>query len=70
MFSGDYNYNEADNLQLDALAEVLNIKLIERLREDEGGVYGVGAGASYSKYPRGRYSFNVSFGCGRRMWRN
>ncbi|MDF3077743.1 MAG: peptidase domain protein [Sphingobacteriaceae bacterium] len=64
LFSGDYNYNEADNLQLDALAEVLNIKLIERLREDEGGVYGVGAGASYSKYPKGRYSFTISFGCG------
>jgi zinc protease len=38
--------------------------LIERLREDEGGVYGVGARASYSKYPQARYSFNISFGCG------
>jgi zinc protease len=64
VFSGDYEYNEANNNQLEALAEVLNIKLIERLREDEGGVYGVGARASYSKYPRSRYSLNISFGCG------
>ena len=45
------------------MAEVLNIKLIERLREDEGGVYGVNAGASYSKFPVNRYSFSISFGC-------
>lgn len=64
LFSGDYSYNEAENTQLQALAEVLNIKLIERLREDEGGVYGVGASATFSKYPRERYNFNISFGCG------
>jgi len=64
VFSGDYNYNQGNNDQLDALAEVLSIKLIERLREDEGGVYGVRARASYSKYPQGRYTFNISFGCG------
>jgi len=63
VFSGDYTYNENNNNQLDALAEVLNIKLIERLREAEGGVYGVGAGASYNKFPTNRYSLSISFGC-------
>lgn len=63
LFSGDYTYNQNNNNQLDALAEVLNIKLIERLREDEGGVYGVNAGASYSKFPTNRYNFSISFGC-------
>ena len=38
--------------------------MIERLREDEGGVYGVGARASYTKYPQATYSINISFGCG------
>jgi len=63
VFSGDYTWSEKHNNQLDALAEVLSIKLIERLREDEGGVYGVGARASYSKFPKSRYTFNISFGC-------
>ncbi len=63
VFSGDYTYNEKHNNQLDALAEVLSIKLIERLREDEGGVYGVGARATYSRFPKNRYSFTISFGC-------
>ncbi|MDP2413363.1 pitrilysin family protein [Daejeonella sp.] len=63
IFSGDYTWSEKHNNQLNALAEVLTIKLIERLREDEGGVYGVGARASYTKFPKGRYTFNISFGC-------
>jgi len=63
VFSGDYTWSQKHNNQLDALAEVLSIKLIERLREDEGGVYGVGARASYSKFPKSRYTFSISFGC-------
>ena len=41
---------------------MLSIKLLERLREDESGVYGTGASASTSKAPKGRYTFSVSFG--------
>jgi zinc protease len=63
VFSGSYQYNEDENNLLDGLSGVLNIKLIERLREDESGVYGVGSRASYSKYPQNRYSFSISFGC-------
>ena len=63
VFSGVYQYNKTENDLLDALSGVLNIKLIERLREEESGVYGVGSRASYSKYPENRYSFSISFGC-------
>ncbi|RYZ96028.1 MAG: insulinase family protein, partial [Sphingobacteriaceae bacterium] len=63
VFSGDYDYNELNNIQMDALEEVLNIKLIERLREQESGVYAPGVRARYSKIPSGRYSFTVAFGC-------
>lgn len=62
-FSGDYTYSEENNNQLSALAEVLQIKLIERLREEESGVYSPGAFVNYSKYPRNRYSFTIVFGC-------
>jgi zinc protease len=63
VFSGDYVYNEANNLQLDAITEIMNIKLIERLREKEGGVYSPRVRSSYTKIPEGRYSITVSFGC-------
>src|SRR3546814_12102702 len=59
-YFGDYDYSEAENMHIDALESILNIKLIERLREAESGVYGVSAGASYTKTTRFRYSFRVS----------
>jgi zinc protease len=63
VFTGDYTYNEANNLQLDALEEILNIKMIERLREKESGVYAPSVRASYTKIPNQRYNITVSFGC-------
>ncbi|WP_342644932.1 insulinase family protein [Mucilaginibacter sp. CSA2-8R] len=63
VFSGDYAYNEDNNLQIDALEEILNIKLTERLREKEGGVYSPGVRAVYNKLPQSRYSVTVYFTC-------
>ena len=63
VFSGSYDYNEANNIQMDALESILQIKLTERLREQESGVYSPGVRASYLKIPDGRYTFNIYFGC-------
>lgn len=63
VFSGAYEYKEANNLQMDALEEVLNIKLTERLREQESSVYSPGVRASYVKIPKGRYTISVFFNC-------
>ncbi len=62
IYFGDFDYNEQENLKLEALETVLSYKLLERLREEESGVYGVGASSSSSKYPKPRYSFQISFG--------
>ncbi|HTD39689.1 MAG TPA: insulinase family protein [Mucilaginibacter sp.] len=63
VFSGDFEYNDYNNLQVNALEEILSIKLIERLREKEGGVYAPGVRANHVKIPNGRYSITVYFGC-------
>lgn len=63
-FYGDYDYSPKENLNFNALKSVLSIKLLERLREDESGVYGTGANGSMSKYPTGRYNFAIGFGTG------
>ena len=63
VFTGDYKYSEANNLQLDALEEILNIKMIERLREKESGVYAPRVQASYTKIPDQRFNITISFGC-------
>ncbi len=63
-YYGDYDYSESENLKFDALESVLNLKLLERLREEESGVYGVGARGNSSKFPKGRYNFMIGFGTG------
>jgi zinc protease len=63
VYSGKYEYNPEENNRLDALADLLTIRLLETLREKESGVYGVSANAGYSKYPESRYSINIGFGC-------
>jgi zinc protease len=63
VFSGPYDYNEQNNLELDALEAILQIKLTERLRQQDSGVYSPGVSSDYVKLPNGRYSFNVFFGC-------
>ncbi len=63
VFSGDYDYNEANNTQMDAMGEILQIKMIDRLREKESGVYAPGVSARYSKLPEGRYTITIRFGC-------
>ncbi|GAB3175776.1 insulinase family protein [Telluribacter humicola] len=64
IFSGEYEYSPENNVQIEALQEVLQIKLIEALREEEGGVYGVGVSEGTDKFPSGRYRFQIGFGCG------
>ncbi len=64
MFYGDATYSPKEALAFDALGEVLGIKLIEELRENESGVYGASANGSMSKVPYGSFSFNISFPCG------
>jgi zinc protease len=63
IYSGDFEYNDSNKLQLDALEEILNIKLTERLREKEGGVYSPGVNAGYQKQPLSRYTIAVYFTC-------
>jgi len=64
MFYGEAEYSPKEALAMQALGEVLTIKLIEELRENESGVYGVSARGSMGKVPYGSYNFNIGFPCG------
>ncbi|MDA0177100.1 insulinase family protein [Mesoflavibacter profundi] len=64
VYQGETDYNQKDEYYLNSLAEILTIKLIEKLREEEGGVYGVGARGNLNKIPYGWYNFTISFPCG------
>ncbi len=64
IWRGETEYSKSEDLAMQALGEILSIKLIEKLREEEGGVYGVGARGGLNKLPYGNYSFSISFPCG------
>ncbi|WP_298312927.1 pitrilysin family protein [uncultured Aquimarina sp.] len=64
IWRGETEYNKSEDLAIKALGEVLSIKLIEKLREEESGVYGVGARGRLNKLPYGSYNFSISFPCG------
>jgi len=60
----EIQYDSKTEMAIAALGEVLSIKLIEKLREEEGGVYGVGARGSLSKISYASITFTINFPCG------
>jgi zinc protease len=63
VYSGAYDYSQLNNVQLDGLKETLEIRLLQRLREDESGVYTPGVFDQVNKLPQSRYGFIIKFGC-------
>lgn len=63
-YMGEAPYNEKEALALEALGEVATIKVIEKLREDESGIYGGGARGGMYRVPFNNYSFSINFPCG------
>jgi len=63
IFSGNYVFTPENNMALQAIKEVLSIKITQHLREDESQVYSPNVQVASHKYPTARYAFTVSFGC-------
>ncbi len=57
-------FDPETEMAVSALGEVLTIKLVEKLREEEGGVYGVGARGNLSKISYSNLTFGISFPSG------
>lgn len=63
VFHGDAKWTQESEDDLDALAEVLEIRLREVLREEMSGVYGAYSFGRWSRRPKGRYAYRIGFGC-------
>jgi len=64
VYTGEAPYSEDFALRTQAVAEVLNIKVIEELREKMGAIYGGGFNGSVTKEPYERYSIQLQLPCG------
>ncbi|MBK7561180.1 MAG: insulinase family protein [Chitinophagaceae bacterium] len=63
IFTTPVAYQVQDAYALRSLGDVMDIKLIEQLREEKGGVYGVSAYGGMNKIPYSYSTFNISFPC-------
>ena len=52
-----------EKLKLDALEEVLTLRVIDRVREELGSAYSPGVESRFSKLPVGEYALRLSIGC-------
>jgi zinc protease len=58
---GPAEYSALENHLVESLNNVLSIKLRESMREDKGGVYGVGVNGGISRRPIPEFSFTINF---------
>lgn len=63
MWTGEVEYNRQNRFEARALSNLLNITLRENLREDKGGVYGVGMYPVLDPFPKGTFKFICGFSC-------
>ena len=63
-WSGETEYNREERMALKALLEVMNIKIIEKLREEIGGMYSGGMGGDITRRPYPHYTVNAFVPCG------
>ncbi|MDE2920434.1 MAG: insulinase family protein [Chloroflexota bacterium] len=61
-FAGDLEWTRQEALTLTVMAEMLTTRLRERLREQLGGTYSVGASARASLVPDAEYRISIGFG--------
>ena len=64
MWSGETQYSREENIAFRALIEALNIKVIEKLREEMGGMYSGGLSGSIQKRPYVHYTITANIPCG------
>ena len=63
-WQGEVAYTPDLDFQADALAEILNIRVIEKMREEMSGIYGGNVSCSINKLPFENFNASVTFPCG------
>lgn len=62
-FMGDLEYNNENKLLITVIEQLLNKRYLEKIREEEGGTYGVRVKGGLQHLPEDRFILNISFNC-------
>ncbi|HBL33672.1 MAG TPA: peptidase M16 [Porphyromonadaceae bacterium] len=61
VYSGKTEFNLKNSILMSMFEQILRIVYTEKVREDEGGTYGVGTNGSIARYPEGQTLLEISF---------
>ena len=64
VFTGVAQYSKEENMRLGALMEVMNLRIIDNLREKLSLIYGGGMSGSIDRVPYQNYRINIGLPCG------
>jgi zinc protease len=62
VFSGPFEYNQTNRVAIRAMSEILGRRLLETIREELSGTYGINASPGYQRIPNPEYSITINFG--------
>jgi len=63
IFSGNLKYGSENSIKMDAIREILQVRMIERLREEESGVYSPSVFLGLDKNPQAIFKLSIVFDC-------
>jgi zinc protease len=63
IYSGERPYSAMEKLKLDALTEVLRLRVTDRIREELGSAYSPGVVSQFTSVPIGQYALRFGIGC-------
>ena len=68
VYNGDMEFNRKNQLTMQALSDIMDIVYTEKIREDEGGTYGVGVNANLNNRPKESFMFLIGFNTNKEMY--
>ena len=68
VYNGDMQFNRKNQMAMQALSDVMDIVYTEKIREDEGGTYGVGVQGNLSLRPKETFMFLIGFQTNKEMY--
>jgi zinc protease len=63
LFTGPMQFDPQHRVAMRAMSQILQMQLLETIREELGGTYSVSVNASSQKIPRSEYQVSIQFGC-------
>ena len=68
VYNGEIKYSAENILKMQVLGDIMDIVYTEKIREDEGGTYGVGVNGNLSLRPKETFMFLIGFQTNKEMY--